>query len=107
MGKLIYVTFSNGSEWAIPAHAVADSRSRYYAERDSEAEGRDYDAAYNEEYSWAMRDNYTLLDWASNNMDWEDVKGVSLCVEVGFRPLEDGQAEREWVNAHREVVAEA
>ena len=52
--------------WQIDASAIADHRAKYYAEEDS-------DTTYQEEYDFCMSENYQILDWYSNNMDWKDI----------------------------------
>lgn len=61
--RLVLLTFSNGEQWAIPAQLVCDDRDQYYTkerlvESDSAADCEDYD----------------IIDWLSNNMNWSDVK---------------------------------
>lgn len=77
--KELIITFSDGSEWAIPAEIIAKQRASYYALHDiggtitaeNEAE---YERIEREETDHAMSDNYEITDWASNNMNWIDLE---------------------------------
>lgn len=51
------IKFPDGQAWEVPLKIVEDSYLAYYDEDDSEA-------PYYE----------TLLDWAQNNMNWEDLE---------------------------------
>lgn len=93
--KTVRVTFSNGEVWDIPAAVIADARAVYY-------EDRDPNTTYTDEFCFTMGDNSELLDWASNNMNWEDVKEEARLVS---NP-ESIDYESEWINAHREIVNE-
>ncbi len=79
VSKFLVVTFSDNSRWKIPAEFIAKDRAAYYAKRDSERDGDDYyDAIYKIELAFTLSDKYELRDWASNNMNWEDVLAVRL-----------------------------
>ena len=54
---------SHGYVWRADAHHVADDRAKYYSDIDSST-------TYEEEYDFTMSDDYTLLDWYGNNMDF-------------------------------------
>jgi len=58
------VSMTNGSNWSIPVQIIADSRDSQYT-RDKEDTVK------------LCKDNgdtHVLLDWVSNDMNWEDVK---------------------------------
>jgi hypothetical protein len=77
--KELIITFSDGSRWAIPAEIIAKQRAAWYALHDiggtitpeNEAE---YERIEQEEIEHALRDDYEITDWASNNMNWSDVE---------------------------------
>jgi len=50
-----------------------------------------------EEIDFVMKDSYEGIDWASNNMDWEDV--VDFAIKI-----ENGEREMDWCNAEKEIV---
>jgi hypothetical protein len=69
-------------QYRIPAALVARNRANYYASK-----GDDYVS----EFEYAMDDNYELIDWLLNNMDWADVKDRAekfsdkvFCIEGDF-----------------------
>ncbi len=72
MPKFLRVEDS-GFVWEVPAEAIAKNRATYYAERDK-------DTTYDDEFKYAMGDDYELRDWFLNNMDWKDVKNVAKFV---------------------------
>lgn len=91
--KWIQVTFSNGETWEIPASVVAEDRTSYYTKKDGLSP-----ADSNAEYRQSMED-YELIDWACNNMNWEDVEGYAKLIrrQAPNRHLE-------WVNADKKVA---
>jgi hypothetical protein len=98
MRKSIRVTFSNGSVWEIPAPIVAEDRARYYAEKEgktSEEKAR----VFKEETEFCLSDNSEILDWAGNNMKWEDVKAHAVKVEDARVDFEG-----EWSNAKKSIT---
>jgi len=73
--KYIKVLFSNGHKFQIPAGVIAGDRAKYYADRDVGREDmKAWDNKYIEEEMSIMNDEYELLDWLWNNMNWEDVE---------------------------------
>ncbi len=94
----IIATMPDG-KWRIPADVIAHSRSHYYATIDVErGDAPDYDTAYNREYRYAMTDEVELIDWASNNMDWSEVKDK---VERVPEKTAEIDYDREWTNAEK------
>lgn len=89
MNKPIYrFLLSNGETWEVPAHVIADDRGKYYAKKDK-------DTTYQEEYDFAILDDYEIIDWARNNMNWSDVK-THARLAVTARP--DFDYAEAWVN---------
>jgi len=83
----------DGSEWEVPASVVADNRAHYYADRDE-------DTTYDEEFEFAMSDSSEIKDWASNNMEWNDVKEHAKQVI----PPEKPDFREGWLNGKKEIV---
>jgi hypothetical protein len=79
--SFIYVQFSDGKQYRIPAEFIAKDRAMYYAE-----------------IEWALGNRHELLDWMSNNMKWKDVCEVAEFVK-NARPPADPSVE--WVNANK------
>jgi hypothetical protein len=84
----------DGSKWDVPAHVVADNRAKYYAKYDE-------DANYQEEYDYTYNDNSELLDWAANNMNWDDVSHLAKRVAL---PPQDVDYQEGWVNGEKEII---
>lgn len=80
--KFIRLTFSDGTMWDIPAAFIAKQWAAHYTQVDlgEEPTGpelsnyvRHRDTLFNE----VLEDEFELLDWLSNNMNWDDVAGVA------------------------------
>jgi hypothetical protein len=86
----VIAEFSDGSRWAIPAERLAQSYADYYSESKEEFE---------DNFDYIMSDDRELLDWATNNADWEDV-------EIFARYLGNSRTvnyNKEWANAEKSV----
>jgi hypothetical protein len=96
---------SDGSVWSVPAEVVADNRARHYALRDSQDETYDprllYEDVYTQEYAYTLSDDDELLDWAANNMNWEDVRAHAYRIQEPPPPEVD--LAKEWTNMDRWV----
>ena len=88
--KKITVTFSDGTVWEIPASVVAESRAKYYEEREP--------GCYEEEYDITIKDGMEMMDWAENNMNWSDVRSKAKKIQTKSADYED-----EWTNADKEI----
>lgn len=98
--KYLRVTFSNGEMFDVPAEFIARNRAEYYVEVAVRAD-EDIDAKklLQEEIDWALEDEYEIADWASNNMDWSDVREVARRVHQT-----DFNYENEWCNIDHEII---
>lgn len=101
--KYLRVTMPDKSRWDVPAGIIADSAAKYYGEKDSgESSGPKYEAAYREEYDHRMQDETDLIDWAGNNMDWQDVSQFAqLAPQSAQKPVDYQEG---WVNGPKKVV---
>ena len=93
---VIRVTMRDGSLWDVPALVVAENRAKYYAARDE-------DTTYEEELSYTLSDHYELMDWAANNMNWEDVAELAVKVKDPA-PLTQDDFQNGWVNGPKQVI---
>lgn len=92
---VLLVTFSDGKTWKIPAIKIAEDRARYYAALEAR-QGADFDAVFQQEREIALADKSELLDWAMDNMNWEDVEPhASLHAEE----VQTADYAAEWTNA--------
>lgn len=102
MTKYIRVTMPDNSKYDVPASAIAENRAKYYAENDSrKTSGPEYDAAYKEEYEYAISNDDELLDWAASNMDWDDVKDVAVLVPSDPHKVDFQEG---WVNGDKKII---
>ena len=89
--KFLRVTMPDGSKWDIPVHLIQMDRARYYAEKD----GSTVDKIMQEPL-----DDGDIVDWAANNMNWEDVASRA---ERATLPKEVDWQEG-WLNGDKQVV---
>jgi len=98
--KYLRVTMPNGSKWDIPATIIAEDRARYYAEKDTGKDsGEEFNKVFNEEVDYALEYAYEIIDWASNNMNWVDVKLFAEKVEDMKMDYQVGR-----INGDKEVI---
>jgi len=84
----------DGSEWDVPAKDIA----RDYASQFEDSESQDRYGQIQMEA--ILRDDDALIDWAENNMNWEDVQEVAVQV----KGPEDVEYQEGWVNGDKEVI---
>lgn len=100
--KYLIVTMSDNSQWKIPAQYIAEQRAEYYATRDCEKDkSLDYTTIFKEEVKYALKSNSEIEDWASNNMNWVDVKDIAVEMPSKKKEMD---FEDEWTNADKEIV---
>lgn len=98
--KILVVEMPDGL-WGVPAHLVCASRADYYADEGGPIGSEGYRQAWAKEYEYTAKDHGELLDWAANNMNWEDVKDGSFRVEGPPQPPID--YEEGWMNGEKKV----
>lgn len=87
--KTIEATFSNGEVWAIPIKQIALSRAEHYeSEFASLKESIETDTL-----PLFEQNEYEVIDWAKNNMDWSDFDAKYLRTNM----IEDTY-EEQWPN---------
>lgn len=94
--KFLRVTMPDGSKWDVPASEIAGHRASYYTNREPN------DDTFNREYDFVIGNNYELMDWAANNMNWSDVQSVA--VRVTESPVKPVDYQEGWVNGPSEIV---
>ena len=88
--KYLFIQFSDGSVWKVPAHIIAKERAEYYAENDSD------NTEYQKEFDYTMGDDHELTDWANGNMDWDEIEEFA----THFETAEINKI-TEWTNAKK------
>jgi len=102
MKKQIQITMPDGSIWGVPAELVAEDRAEYYADKDASDKPDNFEKIKQQEYEYTLGDNSELLDWAANNMNWNDVAHAAILIRPGSVDFQEG-----WVNGHKRVVESA
>ncbi len=95
MSKTIIITFNNGEIYEVPADIVAQSRAEYYSQIDGVEYGSD---EYQKEYQYSYSDNYELLDWINNNMNWSDISKFAKRID-----LVNYDYEKNFINADKKI----
>lgn len=96
--KVLAVTQTDGSVWAVPVMVIAADRAKHYAHEFDDNVQRSLD-----EDTMPLFDNdpFEIEDWAINNMNWSDV--ASHAFKMKEAPPPDFQ--EGWVNGTKNVVA--
>lgn len=92
--KYLRVTMPDGSRWDVPAEFIAKHRARYYVDNDPK------NSYFDKEVKFALEDDYGLMDWAVNNMNWKDVEEHARIVKD--EPKVNYQ--EGWINGTQEIV---
>ncbi len=71
----IQITMESGAIWGCPAQMIAAGRDKYYHDRCGDLEDtvrmcRD------------TEDNYELIDWLQNNMNWSEIREYARLVKM-------------------------
>lgn len=107
MTKYIYVNFSNGETFRVPATTVAHDRATYYANHDVALQlrepSKEWMEVYKKEREYALGDDYELTDWSQNNMNWEDIEEDA---ELWKNETKVVDKHEEWMNSDLEIVDE-
>lgn len=96
--KFLRVEMPDGSKWDVPCEVIARKRTEYYAGVDGFKEGS---REWEEEFKRSM-DDYELEDWASNNMNWEDVQSIAR--KVADLPPPEVDYQEGWVNGDNRIA---
>lgn len=86
--KMLSIEMPDGSKWGVPLKLIQDDYVSNYPED------------FPDEASLNLLDNDDLVEWAANNMDWDDVKDQAVMLK---RPdpvdYQDG-----WVNGESNII---
>ena len=93
------VWMPDGSKWSVPVDVIARNRAAYYADEF----GGDIERSLAED-TWPLFERHEgeIHDWASNNMDWENVKAHAT-KEADRLDMTPDQFAEGWVNGEHEV----
>ncbi|WP_212635455.1 hypothetical protein [Saccharibacillus brassicae] len=102
MKKFLRVTMPDNSRWDVPAELIAKNRAADYAGQDTRSSsGPEYEKEFQAEFEYAMTDAIELVDWATDNMNWEDVEAHAQRVAQQDHPIDYQEG---WVNGEKEIV---
>jgi hypothetical protein len=96
-GKKYQVEMPDGSVWQVPVSLIAQDHAEYYAKVDNV----DFDVSLRENTIPMFEDEYEIRDWATNNMDWDDVKHMARQVKA---PNDSVDYQEGWMNGDYELV---
>lgn len=87
----------DGSKWDVPAEPIAKARTDYYA---TEVDGfLASSQEWKDEYEYSLNDSDDLLDYAVNNMNWDEFEDRKCVKMADPADLQEG-----WMNGDKEVV---
>lgn len=84
--SFLYIEFDDVT-FAVPVSVIAKNKADYYVKKIKNSN-------WKEEYDFMMNNEYNIVDWASNNMDWEDVAEHAVLIDVKKHDYK-----KEWINA--------
>jgi hypothetical protein len=91
--KKYIVTMPDGSKWALPVMVIARDRAKNYAD---EFDGDVERSLAEDTLPLFEEESYEIHDWASNNMNWDEVCDEAEKIEEPEAPdYQEG-----WVNGH-------
>lgn len=95
--EFLIVHQPDGCVFQIPAMIIAEHRAKHYAKVDCTSFE---ESLYEDTIPTFNADNFELIDWAENNMDWGDVVEHAVLIEDNDveADYEDG-----WVSGHKEI----
>ncbi|MED1851861.1 hypothetical protein P4V33_09380 [Brevibacillus borstelensis] len=99
MEKFLRVEMSDGSTYDVPLEVIARSRANYFSKQEADQESMN--AVYHAELEYTMNDHEEAIDWATNNMNWDDVRNYAVKLEEPkVIDLQNG-----WVNGQKQIVS--
>jgi len=100
--KFLKVSMPDGSKWKVPVRVIAENRAKYYL---GKKEYSTLEESLKEDtLPLFEEDEFEVEDWASNNMDWEDVEKYAIQIKSNQMSNEDFQ--EGWVNGVKEIIEE-
>ncbi len=94
--KYLTLQMDDGSIYGIPVDVIARHRAANYADEF----GGDIERSLAEDSLPLFEDDdYNVIDWAANNMDWSDVKDHAVQLQ-GPQPID---FDRAWIHTPKRV----
>lgn len=96
MSKHLLIEMPDGSKWTVPVSLIAMNRATYYAGND----GVSIETSLNNDTLPLFEaDESEIKGWAVNNMNWEDVEHMAVCIGKGDVDYQDG-----WLNGEKKII---
>ena len=95
MKKYLLVTMPDNSIWSIPTRLIAENHNDYYIKVRGE-NAADVEA----ETEKLFADDYEVIDWAVNNMDWSDVADEAVLAKRAKTDYQEG-----WLEGDKELIS--
>lgn len=96
INKNLEITMPDCSVWSVPVLEIAKNRAREYAH---EFGNHEEQSLIEDTIPLFESDDYEIIDWASNNMDWSDVKDFAVCIKPSTIDFKEG-----WLNGNKKVT---
>lgn len=96
--KHIFINMPDGLTYAVPVELVARNRAEYYACK--EYNGDVAKSLIEDTLPLFSDDSYEILDWAKNNMNWDDVEKDAIVVK---RKTSKDEFQECWINGEHEI----
>lgn len=94
--KHIYIDMPDDLTYGVPVELIARHRAEYYANK--EYDGDIAESLRDDTIPLFESDDFEIRDWASNNMNWSEVKdsAITLKKKVGEDEFQDAWVNGEW-----------
>jgi len=96
INKYLYVSMPDGSIWQIPVMTIALNFAKFI----KNADNIPFDEAW-EEAEALCKSPVEIIDWAEDNMDWEDVKNVTIMVSK--KEMSDEDFQNGWLKGNKRI----
>lgn len=93
LSKYYRITMSDGSIWAVPVGEIATNHADAHLD---EFDGDLVKSLYESTLPEFEENKDTIIDWASGNMNWEDVRPFATRIKA---PLSHNTYAEEWTQA--------
>lgn len=96
INKNLEITMPDCSIWSVPVIEIAKNRAQYYAYEF----GGDIERSLTEDTIPLFEsDEYEIIDWASENMNWVDIEEFAVCIKPPTVDYQEG-----WLNGNKKVT---
>lgn len=98
MKQTLKITMPDGSKWTVPVMIIARNRAENYKEEF----GNDVEKSLAEDTIPLFEtDDFEIIDWAVNNMNWSDVVAHAVQLPRGAEKVDYQEG---WVNGDKELI---